>query len=164
MSLALSPSDDHHRVVTELLTYDEDAAFSLMDDAATVNRIVRTAAPRLGETRFGDWTGTDVLAHLVGVAEVFAERVRRSLEEDTPMLAAIPEGSLAERPWDSMDLAKRFLRAHQRIVEFMQRPGAAERPAVHSEMGPVTAGFLAAYEAQHSRSHTTELASAFPPG
>lgn len=150
--------------VAELLAYDEDKAFTLMDDAATVNRIVRTAgADGLRAARFGDWAGMDVLAHLTDVAEVFAERVRRAIDEDTPTLPAIPEGSQADAPWDAMDLARRFLGAHQRIVALMQRPGAAARPAVHSALGPVTAGFIAAYEADHSRSHVNELAGAFPP-
>lgn len=153
------------RAVTELLVYDEDKAFLLMDDAATANRIVRTAgAEGLLAARFGDWSGMDVLGHLTDVAEVFAERVRRALEEDTPTLAAIPEGTLGDQRRDPMDLAKRLLRAHQRIVALMQTPGAAERPAIHSEWGRVNAGHVAAYEADHSHSHVTELASAFPPG
>lgn len=150
--------------VTELLRYDEDKAFSLMDDAATVSRIVRTAgADRLRSTRFGEWTAVELIGHVTDVAEVFAERVRRALEEDTPTLDAIPEGMVADARRDPMDLARRLLRAHQRIVALLQAPGAADRPAIHAEWGRVNAGHIAAYQADHSRAHVAELAAAFPP-
>jgi hypothetical protein len=151
--------------VTALLTYDEDKAFSLMDDAATVNRIVRTQpADRLRATLFGEWTAVQTLAHLVDTAEVFAERVRRSIEEDTPTVMVIPAGRGADPDADPMDLAKRLLRAHQRIVAYLQDRPARERAMVHSEWGPITAGHVAAYQADHSRDHVGELAAAFPPG
>lgn len=144
--------------------YDEDRAFSLMDDAATVSAIVRRVpADRLRETRFGDWTAVELLGHLTDVAEVFAERVRRSLEEDTPTLEAIPEGTLGDARRDPMDLSKRLLRAHQRIVAYLQAPGAVDRPAIHSEWGRVNAGHIAAYQADHSKAHVAELAASFPP-
>jgi hypothetical protein len=150
--------------VPDLLTYDEDKAFSLMDDAATVSRIVRTVSTEhLRSTRFGDWSAAELLGHLTDVAEVFAERVRRSLEEDTPTLEAIPEGTLGDARRDPMDLSRRLLRAHQRIVAYLQTPGAAERPAIHSEWGRVNAGHIAAYQADHSKEHVAELARAFPP-
>jgi hypothetical protein len=150
--------------VGELRIYDEDKAFSLMDDAATVNRIVRTTAlERLRATRFGDWTAVEVIGHITDVAEVFAERVRRALEEDTPRLEAIPEGTLGDARRDPMDLAKRLLQAHQRIVAHLKEPGAAERPAVHAEWGRVNAGHIATYQADHSREHVRDLAAAFPP-
>lgn len=150
--------------MTDLLAYDEDKAFTLMDDAATVNAIVRRVpAERLRATRFGDWTAVDLLGHLTDVAEVFAERVRRSLEEDTPTLEAIPEGTVGGSLRDPVDLSRRLLRAHQRIVAYLQQPGAAERPAIHSEWGRVNAGHIAAYQADHSKGHVAELAAAFPP-
>lgn len=149
----------------DLLAYDEDKAFTLMDDAATVSAIVRRVpAERLRATRFGDWTAVDLLGHLTDVAEVFAERVRRSLEEDTPTLEAIPDGTVGSSHRDPLDLSRRLLRAHQRIVAYLQQPGAAERPAIHSEWGRVNAGHIAAYQADHSKGHVAELAAAFPPG
>lgn len=150
--------------MTALLRYDEDKAFSLMDDAATVNRIVRTVpAERLRSTRFGEWTAVQLLAHNVETAEVFAERCRRATEEDTPTVQVMPSGGGADPDGDPMDLAARLLRAHQRIVGYLQRPGAPERPLIHSEWGRVTAGHVAAYQADHSKEHVAELAAAFPP-
>jgi hypothetical protein len=151
--------------MVELLRYDEDKAFSLMDDAATVARIVRTVgAERLRAARLGDWSAVELLGHLSDVAEVFAERVRRALEEDTPTLEAIPEGTLGGAQREPMDLSRRLLRAHQRIVAYLQAPGAVDRPAIHSEWGRVNAGHIAAYEADHSKEHVAALAAAFPPG
>ena len=150
--------------MTERLRYDEDAAFTLMDDAATVNAIVRRVpADRLRATHFGEWTAVDLIGHVTDVAEVFAERVRRALDEDTPTLEAIPDGAIGSPDRDPMDLAKRLLAAHRRIVALMQRPGAATRPAIHAEWGRVDAGHLAAYQAGHSHGHVTELAAEFPP-
>jgi len=159
-----APRDAGGRRVTERVTYDEDGAFTLMDDAATVNAIVRrTPVERLREKRFGDWTAIDLIAHLTDTAEVFAERVRRAQEEDTPKLEAIPSGTLGSPHRDPMDLAKRMLAAHQKIVALLTRPGAVERPAIHAEWGRVDAGHIAAYQARHSREHVAELGAAFPP-
>ncbi len=147
------------------LTYDEDKAFTLMDDAATVNRIVRTTPlEKLREKRFGDWSAVQLIGHLTATAEVFAERVRRAQDEDTPTLQAMPEGAGDDPAADPMDLARRLLTAHQRIVALLQRPGATARPAVHSDWGRVDAGHIATYQADHSKAHVAELAAAFPPG
>jgi DinB family protein len=151
--------------VTRLLVYDDDKAMALMDGAATVNRIVRTKPiERLREKRFGDWSAVQVLAHLADTAEVFAERVRRAIAEDTPQIAAIPGGRAADPDADPMALAKRILVSHQRIAAALQDPSARERPAVHSEWGRVTAGHIAAYQADHTTEHLADLAPAFPPG
>lgn len=150
--------------MTQLLRYDEDKAFSLMDDAATASAIVRRVPlERLQARRFGDWSAVELLGHMTDVAEVFAERVRRAVEEDTPRLEALPEGTLGDARRDPMDLSKRLLRAHQRIVAYLQGPGATERPAIHAEWGRVDAGHIAAYLADHSKEHVAELAAAFPP-
>lgn len=147
----------------DLKRYDDDKAFALMDGAATVARIVRTAgAERLRSTKLGEWSALDAIGHLTDIAEVFAERVRRALEEDTPTLQAVHgDGTPEER--DPMELSRRLLQAHQSIVALMQRPGAADRPAIHSQWGRVNAGHIAAYQADHTDEHVRDLAAAFPP-
>lgn len=150
--------------MVDLLTYDEDTKFILMDDAATVSAIVRRIPiERLRGAKFGEWTTLDVLGHLTDVSEVFAERVRRAIQEDAPRLEPIPEGMAGDPHRDPMDLTRRFLKAHQRIVALLQDPGAVDRPAIHGEWGRVNAGHLAAYEAQHSHEHVLEVSRAFPP-
>jgi len=75
-----------NRPVTDL-SYDEDAAFRLADDAATVSAIVRrTPDEQLRAVRFGEWNAKQVIGHLAASAEVFAERVRRCIEEERPSL------------------------------------------------------------------------------
>ncbi len=154
--------------MTDLLRYDEDTAFTLGDDAATVNRVARTASDdRLRATRFGEWTAKELIGHLADAAEAFAERVHRCVEEESPFLPSFDQDVLAaerrNNERDAVELARRLAAAHGAIVALLQRPGAAERPGRHAEHGPVTAGWLAAYQAKHSREHVTELAAAFPP-
>ena len=148
----------------ERLTYDEDAAFMLADDAATVSAIVRrTPAERLRATRFGEWTAVQAIGHLTATAEVFAERVRRCLEEERPALPVMAEGAGADPDADAVDLSKRLLRAHQLICRLLQDERARARVGVHGEWGDVTAGHLATYQARHSHEHALELSRAFPP-
>ena len=150
------------------LTYDEDKAFFLADDASTVARIVRTVpADRLRATKFDEWTALEIIGHVADAAEIFADRVRRCIDEDRPTVAAYDQDAVAaerrNNERDPMELSRRLSAAHSRIVQLLQRPGAAARPGKHSEWGDVDAGHFAAYQADHSHAHTGELAKAFPP-
>ena len=154
--------------MTERLSFDEDTAFSLADDAATVSALVRrTDVGRLTSHRVGEWTALQVLAHVADAADIFAERVRRCVEEDRPVIASWDQdaamAALAGHPLDAMELSRRLLRAHQSIIQTMQQPGAAERTGVHTEWGDVPAAHFAGYQARHSHEHVAELAAAFPP-
>lgn len=154
--------------MTEASHYDEDTAFVLADDAATIAAIVRrTPDERLRAVRIGDWTAKEVIGHVTDTAEEFAERVRRCVEEDDPLLAVFDQDAVAaERRNDEADalaLAKRLQAAHGLIVRLLQRPGATGRVGRHAERGPVTAGWLGAYQARHSHEHVTELQPHFPP-
>ena len=154
--------------MTDLLRYDEDTAFTLADDAATVSALVRRTDPaRLASTKFGEWTAVQLIAHVADSAEIFAERVRRCVEEKAPAISSFdPDVRMAEltrATLDPMELSRRLLRAHQAIVQTMQRPDAPERTGVHAEWGHVPAAHFAAYQARHSHEHVTELADAFPP-
>ena len=152
----------------QMLPYDEDTAFSLADDAATISALVRRAGTeRLRAARFGDWTAVEVIGHLADSSEVFAERVRRCAEEDEPALPLFDQDAVAaERrnaEVDPMELSRRIQRAHQKVVQLMQRPGVAARIGLHADWGRVTAAHLAAYQARHAHEHVAELAREFPP-
>ena len=152
----------------EKLPYDEDKAFLLADDAATIARIVRTVpADRLRATKFDEWTGVEIIGHVADAAEIFAERVQRCIDEERPMVASYDQDAIARErknnDRDPMELSRRISVAHARIVQLLQRPGAAARPGRHSDWGDVDAGHFAAYQADHSHGHTGELAKAFPP-
>jgi hypothetical protein len=150
------------------LRYDEDSAFMLADDAATLARIVRTvSADRLRATRFGEWTAVEMIGHVADSAEIFAERVRRCIEEDRPALPSFDQDALAaerrnaER--DPLELSRRVSAAHSEIVQRLTDERARSRPGIHSEHGELDAGHFGAYQARHGHEHATELAAAFPP-
>lgn len=152
----------------ERLRYDEDAAFQLADTSATLARIVRTVpAERLRATRFGEWTAVEVLGHLADGAEIFADRVQRCVDLERPTIASYDQDAIAaerrnaER--DPMELSRRVMDAHRRMVQLLTFPDRRSRPGVHAEWGEVDAGHFAAYQAKHARDHVDELARAFPP-
>lgn len=150
------------------LRYDEDSAFTLADDAATLARIVRTVeADRLRAARFGEWTAVEVIGHIADSAEIFAERVRRCIEEDRPALASFDQDELAKErrnaERDPMDLSRRVSAAHAAIVRLLMDERARARPGIHSEHGELDAGHFGAYQARHGHEHAVELSTAFPP-
>lgn len=152
----------------ERLRYDDDTAFSLADDAATLARIVRTtSAAELRAKKFAEWTALEVIGHVADMADVFAERVRRIASEDRPHLVAVDQDKLhAERrnnERDPMELSKRIQAAHGEIVRVLQTVANRARTGMHDEMGEVDAAHIAGYHARHSHEHIGELASAFPP-
>jgi DinB superfamily len=154
---------------TDDLLYDEDTAFTLADDAATISAIVRrTPDEQLRAVKIGDWTAKEVIGHIADMAEVFAERVRRCAAEDRPALPGVDQHTLhAERhnnDADPVTLSKRLQAAHAKIVQLLQRTGVGDRVGVHAERGPVTAGWLGAYQSRHAHDHVTELQPHFPPG
>ena len=113
----------------ERLRYDEDKAFWLADDAATVARIVRTVpADRLRATKFDQWSALEIIGHVADAAEIFADRVQRCIEEERPTLTSYDQDALAaerrNNERDPMDLSRRLSAAHSRIVQLLQQPGA----------------------------------------
>ena len=153
---------------TDDLRYDEDTAFILADDAATISALVRrTPEERLRAVMIGEWTAKEVIGHIADMADVYAERVRRCVAEDRPALPNVDQDAVhAERKnndADAMALSKRIQAAHAAIVQVLQRREARERVGVHAERGPVTAGWLGAYQARHSHEHVSELQPHFPP-
>jgi hypothetical protein len=155
-------------MTTNDLHYDEDTAFTLADDAATISALVRrTPDERLRAVKIGDWTAKEVVGHVADTAEVFAERVRRCAAEDRPALATFDQDAVhAQRKnndADAMGLAKRLHAAHAELVQLLGRPEVRDRLGLHADRGPVTAGWLGAYQAQHAHEHVTELQALFPP-
>ena len=149
-------------------TYDDDTAFTLADDAATVARIVRMVpVERLRTERFDAWTALEVIGHVADMADLFAERVRRAVTEDRPRLPAVDQDALAaerrNNDGDPMAFAKRIQRSHGELVRLLADAGARLRPALHAEMGEIDAAYIAAYQARHAHEHVTDLAQRFPP-
>ena len=152
----------------ERLRYDDDTAFTLADDAATVARVVRTtSADKLRATKFDEWTALEVLGHVADMAEIFAERVRRIVSGDKPKLVSVDQDQIhSERrnnERDPMELAKRMQTAHGEIVRMLQERVNRDRLGVHAEWGEVDAAHIAAYQARHAHQHVTDVAARFPP-
>ncbi len=152
----------------ERLRYDDDTAFTLADDASTVARIARMAtADELRATKFGEWTGLEVLGHVADTAEMFAERVRRIASEDRPRLPAFDQDKIhAERrnnTREPMEFAKRIQAAHGEMIRILATPANRSRVGIHEEQGEMDAAHVAAYQARHAHEHVTEVAAHFPP-
>ena len=152
----------------ERLTYDDDTAFTLADDASTIARVARTATrEQLRATKFDEWTALEVIGHVADMADVFAERVRRMVAEQKPHLEAVDQDAVhAERrnnERDPMDFAKRIQAAHAQIVRLLAVTANRARAGVHGEWGEIDAAHVAAYQARHSHEHVTQLAERFPP-
>src|SRR2546425_12010675 len=121
------------------LTYDEDKAFFLADDASTIARIVRTVpAVRLRATKFDEWTAVEIIGHVADAAEIFADRVQRCIDEDRPAVVSYDQDAIAaerrNNERDPMDLSRRLSAAHARLVQLLMRPGAADRPGPPSDL------------------------------
>ena len=152
----------------ERLPYDDDTAFTLSDDAATIARITRTAsADDLRAVRFDEWTALEVIGHVADMADVFAERVRKIVSEDKPRLAPVDQDQIhAERhnnERDPMELSKRVQAAHAEIVRLLMTAANRARLGIHGDWGEVPASHVAAYQARHSHEHVSDIAARFPP-
>ena len=152
----------------EVLRYDEDAAFTLADDAATVARIVRTVPlARLQGTFFGEWSALDVIGHLADTAERFADRIQRCVDEEVPELPWLDDELIVRERRagrDALECSRRLSASHARIIALLGRPGVGDRRGRLGAEGEVPAGHLAAYQARHAHGHAGELARTFPPG
>lgn len=152
----------------ERLTYDDETAFTLADDASTVARVARMAtADELRAAKFDEWTGLEVLGHVADMADIFAERVRRIVTEDRPKLASADQDAIhAERKnnaRDPMEFAKRIQAAHGEIIRLLSTPADRARTGLHGEWGEIDAAHVAAYQSRHAHEHVTGVAAKFPP-
>src|SRR5437588_12222211 len=103
----------------ERLRYDDDKAFLLADDAATIARIVRTVpAEKLRGTKLDQWTALEVIGHVTDAAEMFADRVERCVNENNPRLASYDHDAIARERRDheraAMELWRRLCAAQVR--------------------------------------------------
>ena len=165
---ALRIKRSRYRVVVERLSYDDDTAFTLADDASTIARVARTATrDQLRAVKFDEWTALEIIGHVADMAEVFAERVRRMVGEEKPLLASADQDAIhAERrnnEREPMEFAKRIQAAHGEIVRLLAVKANRARPGIHGEWGEIDAAHVAAYQARHAHEHVTQVAEQFPP-
>lgn len=150
--------------MSELLTYtDEDARWLREDAEALAALVAGRDDAALRATRIGEWTAKEVIGHLADTAELFAERVRRCINEERPFFpdfdteAAVRERRHNER--DAARLASRVATANEEIATLLAEPWNLERIGVHEVQGERTAGHFGAYHAEHAHGHVEELRS-----
>ena len=137
--------------------------------------------PALLETMLGDlpadllqwkpgpdrWSISEVLAHLADIEKVCAERVRRILAEDSPMLQKYePPGPTHARAY-SRGAAEQHLalftatRAGAVALLKSAAPSAGARTAKHSELGAITLSQMLSEWASHDLGHLRQIAEIY---
>ena len=113
------------------------------------------------------WSVSEVLAHLAHIEQVYSERVRRIMAENSPALQKY------EQPGDSdagayskgsaVEHLARFTAERRAIVAFlMSVPGSAgTRTAQHSELGAITLSQMLNEWASHDLGHLRQIAELY---
>lgn len=112
----------------------------------------------------GKWSSLEVVCHLADCDQFFAERIKRTIALDRPLLIAVDTdhyvASLSYQQHDvqeEVDLVATTRRQLARSLRLM--PLAAwQRPAVHSEKGLVTLHQMLQYAVNHLKHHLVFIA------
>jgi hypothetical protein len=113
------------------------------------------------------WSIAEVLGHLADIEQVYADRVRRILTEDSPFLqrydleAAKASGDYS-RESARHNLAL-FLKTRRATVILLKSisPSAGERIATHSELGAITLDDMLNEWASHDLGHLRQIAELY---
>lgn len=148
---------------------------SAIDIEAAVSLLGKT--PQLLETLLGDlpadvldwkpkperWSVSEILAHLAALEQVYAERVRRIMAEDSPRLAKYDlDGAKARQEYsrgsadENLEHFTRLRRASLALLAGLP-PSACARTAIHSELGVITLAHLLNEWANHDLGHLRQI-------
>ena len=148
---------------------------SAIDIQPAVSLLGKT--PQLLETLLGDlpgelldwkpkpdrWSICEVLAHLAALEQVYAERVRRIMAEDSPRLAKYDlDGAKAREEYSRGSAAEnlahftRMRRASLALLVGLPASACA-RAAIHSELGTITLAHLLNEWANHDLGHLRQI-------
>ena len=148
---------------------------SAMDIEPAVSLLGKT--PQLLETLLGDlpadvldwkpkperWSVSEILAHLAALEQVYAERVRRIMAEDSPRLAKYDlDGAKARQEYsrgsadENLEHFTRLRRASLALLAGLP-PSACARTAIHSELGVITLAHLLNEWANHDLGHLRQI-------
>ena len=137
--------------------------------------------PQILETLLGDlspeilqwkpaperWSISEVLGHLAALEQVYAERTKRILAENSP---AIPKYDLAGASasgeyarHSGAENLKQFLSRRQSTVAILAglSPAAGERTGVHSELGEIKLAHMLNEWANHDLGHLRQIAELY---
>jgi len=111
----------------------------------------------------GRWSIRQILAHLADSEIVAADRIRRIVAEDNPLLVAFDQDAWARRlgyerrrTADALDLLRR-LRAENCQLLASLAESDFDRTGTHSERGRITLGELVAGQVAHLEKHAQQI-------
>jgi DinB superfamily len=111
----------------------------------------------------GKWTARQIVAHLADVEIVVADRLRRTIAEDNPMLMAINQDEWAERLGysdrrlnDSLDLLRAIRTANFDLLRTLPESAFA-RTGRHSQRGPETVLDILRIYTGHTETHAKQI-------
>lgn len=113
------------------------------------------------------WSIAEVLGHLADIEEVYADRVRRIVTEDTPALRKYDlEGAKASGEYSRRsaieNLAFFSKKRHSTVILLKTIPASSgERTATHSELGTITLDELLNEWAGHDLGHLRQIAELY---
>ena len=111
----------------------------------------------------GRWSISEVLAHLSALEQVYGERVRRMVSEDSPSLARYDlEGAKARNEYvrgSGPENLARFASLRRSTVALLTSlpASAGARTGVHSELGTITLAHLLNEWASHDLGHLRQV-------
>jgi uncharacterized damage-inducible protein DinB len=143
----------------------EETALALLEATPAILRALLAPLPQLIVTADLDrgWSLKRVLAHFVDVEPVFAERLRRMIEEDRPLissidpLATLDAGAYLSRTVDA--LLGELGRRRRETCSWLRTLTAEQlqRPAEHDTCGKITASNLLHYWPYHDSAHIRQI-------
>lgn len=109
------------------------------------------------------WSISEVLSHLADAEELFADRVRRFVVEDSPLLKKHEQPSEGYSQGTEQEHLSRFTCARREILQFLNAapPEIATRTAVHSEIGKITLEQMLNEWASHDLGHVRQIAELY---
>ena len=110
------------------------------------------------------WSISEVLAHLADIEQLYADRVRRMMAENSPALQRYDQSRASEysRGLPAEQLA-RLTTVRAGIVAFLKSvpSSAGTRTGVHSELGTITLAQLLNEWAGHDLGHLRQIAELY---
>ena len=114
----------------------------------------------------GKWTGRRMLFHIVDSESALADRLKRLLCEEKPLVLAFDENRWDARlttPTRSLEVAKSLFAAQRAVLRELVptlSPAELARAGVHSEAGLLTVGEVAAKIVWHGEHHLEQVEAA----
>ncbi len=143
----------------------KEAALALIEATPVILRALLASLPETIVTADLDrgWSPKRVLAHFVDVEPVFAERFRRMIEEDHPLIRSIDPlttldaGDYLSRTVDA--LLGELGRSRRETCDWLRTltAGQLERPAEHDTCGEITSSNLLHYWPYHDTAHIRQI-------